>query len=693
MTLVIFVESAREAALAFLGTFAWASLEGAALGLVVWLLCRAMPSLPANVRAWLWWLVALKLLLGVVPGASVGLPWLPEDTAAWTSARPAAPDLASEGTTARPGPASAPTTAAWTVPRVPPAPVSIPYVALWPLALCAAWLLILAVQVTQLGRAFRDARYLLRTAEPVPAAVARRALELVRRFALPVMPRVRASRQSAAPLLTGMVRPTILLPTQATATLSRDELDLVLGHELAHVRRGDLVWGWIPALASRLFFFHPLARFATREYLAAREEACDAEVLQRLDAAPADYGQLLLKLGVAPIDDVLAAAGTSPTFASLKRRLIMLDRSRTPASRWWWTIAGGIAVLLPLTLVAQQPDVPRTSVAPAAEAGRQADLATMAPVARVAPVVPAGTLRAVGTLDDQPPPPPPPPPTRSAPPPPPPPPPPPAAEGDRQDAPPAPPAHPAPPAAAVPPAPPAPPVPPRDFDEEGGIRSRWVLLDPDSKDVMSGSSADRRDAERNRTSPGETLLWFRHSGAAYVTRDPKTIADVRRAFEPVKAISHKMGELGAKQGAIGGEQGALGAKQGALGAKQAALAGQLSLMVADKMTASADRIRAEQAARSQGSADAQASAKAQAAAQASGLEAREAELQAEIKAIAEEQRRLGEEMRVLGEKMRVEGEGMSELGRKLNAELRSADSQVSSIFAAAVASGTATRAK
>ena len=92
---------------------------------------------------------------------------------------------------------------------------------------------------------------------------------------------------------------------------------------------------------------------AAREYLAAREEACDAEVLQTLDAAPADYGQLLVKLGVATTDDVLAAAGSSPTFAMLKRRLIMLDRSRTPASRWWWTLAGATAVLVPLTLVAQ----------------------------------------------------------------------------------------------------------------------------------------------------------------------------------------------------------------------------------------------------------------------------------------------------------------------------------------------------
>ncbi len=224
------------------------------------------------------------------------------------------------------------------------------------------WLALAGLQALQLWRALGNARHLRRHAEPAPARVVSRAAQLVRAFALPVMPKVLASRLTAVPLITGTVRPAILLPAASHALLSRTELDLVLGHELAHVRRGDLVWGWVPAIASRLFFFHPLARLAVREYLAAREEACDAEVLQTLDAAPADYGQLLVKLGVATTDDVLAAAGSSPTFEMLKRRLIMLDRSRTPASRWWWTLAGATAVLLPLTLAAQPvPPVPAGS--------------------------------------------------------------------------------------------------------------------------------------------------------------------------------------------------------------------------------------------------------------------------------------------------------------------------------------------
>lgn len=359
MTLVLLVDTLRTGSLALLLTLLRASVEATIVAGVVWGLCRTVPTLPAAVRVWLWWLVSLKLVVGLMPVPAVPLEWLPPALATWTVSRTeVAPSLHVSRTLPL---TTTPRASVLVVPGSrEAAPVSIPYASFWPLALVLGWLALSGLQALQLWRALGNARHLRRHAEPAPARVVSRAAQLVRAFALPVMPKVLASRLTAVPLITGTVRPAILLPAASHALLSRTELDLVLGHELAHVRRGDLVWGWVPAIASRLFFFHPLARLAGREYLAAREEACDAEVLQTLDAAPADYGQLLVKLGVATTDDVLAAAGSSPTFEMLKRRLIMLDRSRTPASRWWWTLAGATAVLLPLTLAAQPvPPCPR----------------------------------------------------------------------------------------------------------------------------------------------------------------------------------------------------------------------------------------------------------------------------------------------------------------------------------------------
>src|SRR6185295_355006 len=138
---------------------------------------------------------------------------------------------------------------------------------------------------------------------------------------------------------------------------------MTLCHELVHLRRGDLWLGWVPALAHRIFFFHPLAALAAREYAIAREAACDAEVLRVLGSAPQAYGRLLLRWGVAPRETGLAAAGASPSLQNLKRRLQMLQqtsewtaKTKRRLSGWWWLAGAAVLIaLIPLRIVAQEP--------------------------------------------------------------------------------------------------------------------------------------------------------------------------------------------------------------------------------------------------------------------------------------------------------------------------------------------------
>jgi len=239
MTLVWVVEMARLYALDVVRTMVQASIEGAAVALVVSGLCRNLPAMPAAVRAWLWWLVALKLLVGVLPVPGLPLALLPA---------PSMPRISAPNGIAPPrGGALAPTSAGVTpveASRRPsptrPRVVSIPYMSLWPVLLCAGWLAVVALHATRLWRAVRDARRMRLTAEPAPGSVATRVAALAARFGLTVAPEVLASRTSTVPLLTGVRTPTVLLPLSSTTTLDDDELDLVLGHEFAHVRRGDL---------------------------------------------------------------------------------------------------------------------------------------------------------------------------------------------------------------------------------------------------------------------------------------------------------------------------------------------------------------------------------------------------------------------------------------------------------------------
>src|SRR5205823_5399692 len=103
------------------------------------------------------------------------------------------------------------------------------------------------------------------------------------------------------------------------AQLSPDELRMALAHELAHVRRSDLWWSLAPHLARWLFFFHPLATLACREWVTAREAACDAASLRATGAPAAEYGRLLLKLVARSNGQALPALGATAGFAALRQ--------------------------------------------------------------------------------------------------------------------------------------------------------------------------------------------------------------------------------------------------------------------------------------------------------------------------------------------------------------------------------------
>jgi Zn-dependent protease with chaperone function len=163
--------------------------------------------------------------------------------------------------------------------------------------------------------------------QPVSDALRAEAARLARVLQLRRTPEVRLSDHVLAPQVIGLRRPRVLLPSALIDTLSLDEQRMTLCHELMHVRRRDLALGWIPAIAERLFFFHPLARLAGSEYRLAREAACDAAVLATLHVETQAYARLLLRLGLAGSTPGLSVAGASPSSSSLKRRLVMLHRA------------------------------------------------------------------------------------------------------------------------------------------------------------------------------------------------------------------------------------------------------------------------------------------------------------------------------------------------------------------------------
>src|SRR5581483_11936553 len=91
-------------------------------------------------------------------------------------------------------------------------------------------------------------------------------------------------------------RPALVLPRATAAALTPEQLRLVLLHELAHVRRRDLLWGWLPEVARVVWWFHPVAWWVAARVRLERELACDQAALAHGGGSAADYAETLVRV-------------------------------------------------------------------------------------------------------------------------------------------------------------------------------------------------------------------------------------------------------------------------------------------------------------------------------------------------------------------------------------------------------------
>ncbi|MER2020941.1 MAG: M56 family metallopeptidase [Stenotrophomonas sp.] len=473
----------------------WTSLQSAVLVALVWGVCRLLPQLPSATRCRLWWLVAAQAVLGLLWSSPLELAVLPAP-AAVTAPAMALPafDAAVQ---------AAPVTYAAT------ALESATMTASWPLLLLAAWAAGVLLMLMHSLRGYRASRALVRSATECTDAGLQQALQLAAEaHGLRRSPQLKLSAQIRSPQLIGPWRPVLLLPARELPTMSADDLDMALTHELIHLQRRDLWWGLLPALSQHLFFFHPLVHVAAREYALAREEACDGAVVAGHDHCRHDYGRLLVQLGVAPRPAV-GVASASPNLRSLKRRLRTLQQTRSVPRVASLAITALFVVIgiAPLRLVAAPPP-------PAAP---------QAPVAPTAPAPPAPPAPA--------PEPPPAPPPVSAP---------------------------QPPQAPAAPRAPAPPEALADdvsFVTHGKLNitrqpaQAFVLIGGESN-FVDASVADLKQARRDAGND-QPALWVRRGQDRYLIRDPAVLKALGHTQTEVAALGTAQAELGNRQAAIG----------------------------------------------------------------------------------------------------------------------------------------------
>lgn len=231
-------------------------------------------------RCWAWLVVAVRLLVPVnfsLPEPLVELA-PPEFTAAPAATRSAAPISAAVVQSA-PVPSSPRPALTPRPDPVPPAASSVDEPAPLPsLSLVLPWVWeagALGVVLWNLVGWLRFRRWLKRWAVPEssPEAAAR-AAELS-----PVPVRLLRCPGLSGPMMTGLFRPTVLLPDPPPEDGS---LSFVLLHELTHFRRRDIWYKLLLLLAAAVHWFNPLVWGMLRAAEGDLERACDADVLRTL---------------------------------------------------------------------------------------------------------------------------------------------------------------------------------------------------------------------------------------------------------------------------------------------------------------------------------------------------------------------------------------------------------------------------
>ena len=153
--------------------------------------------------------------------------------------------------------------------------------------------------------------------------------ETSRRMSILPSVRVWLSSLVEVPVTLGFLKPVILLPLAMVSNLTAAQVEAVLVHELAHIRRKDFLINMGVTILEGLFFFNPFTRWMIADLKKEREHCCDDLVLQfRYD--PHAYVTALLSLAkqCQQVKLVVAATGSGNNQLLLQRAKRILQQQR-----------------------------------------------------------------------------------------------------------------------------------------------------------------------------------------------------------------------------------------------------------------------------------------------------------------------------------------------------------------------------
>jgi bla regulator protein BlaR1 len=303
----------------------WQStLLALAVAAVCWMLRRHSPAL----RYGLWLILSAKLL--AMPFWSVdveGPPWLPVDL----DVNGASIDVAESSVATGTSPASAVADRATdkTAPHFPAATsqVSWRHALAWRSWLLLIWLVVVLLAMIRTAWQFIRLKSVLAGARPVADEVKALVGECAGAIGLRKPPLALQVDGDRSPLVCGILRPVLLLPTSQASRFDIYALRQIILHELAHLRRRDLWTIWLIHAMRTVYWFHPVAHWIAYRAGLERELACDQLAMTHSGASAAAYARTLIQAACRSSQPMaLSAAGAARLDGG--KALIVMEASR-----------------------------------------------------------------------------------------------------------------------------------------------------------------------------------------------------------------------------------------------------------------------------------------------------------------------------------------------------------------------------
>ena len=165
------------------------------------------------------------------------------------------------------------------------------------------------------------------------------------------VPRIVINESDIGPMTIGILKPTIILPKWIDRSFSKEEIEVIVGHELAHVKRKDNLLQWLALFFRDILFFSPFGRMAYNFMQSNKEQAADSLFLRIMPEKSSLLAKTIKKVSSAPElpnkqSDILVAKAHFVDFNIIQKRLRLINKNTNVSHKLFSSTTSMIGLFL-----------------------------------------------------------------------------------------------------------------------------------------------------------------------------------------------------------------------------------------------------------------------------------------------------------------------------------------------------------